>query len=479
MGWLKPALAIVLGVTALRVALMAFNRTDLFVDEAQYWLWGQELALGYYSKPPLIGWVIRLSTELAGSDAPFWVRLPAPLFHAATSMILGAIAAHIYGRATAIWVAATFATLPMVAIGSFLISTDTIMFPFAALALLGWIRLCSGGSVRWALLAGAALGLGAMAKYAAIYLLLCAGLAAIALSAARPGWGKAAAAAVAFLVVISPNIGWNIANGLSTFEHTLDNADWIRDPGARAGWNFANLAEFFFSQFAVFGPVLFAALIWATFRGGAGDQSQRLFLLCSVPIVLIVCGQALLSQAYANWAASAYLSGTLAVVPMLVRYRWLIWPSIALHGAFALLIPIAAVFGTEWRYGAEDRLMLARYLGRAEMSAEIVTRARDAGVDTVVADDRDILADLFYGQREAGVALYARPVAGRPPNHYVQRYSLPAGTKGEVLLVTHPEGTPEGCAGIREIDTISPESGAYRDRTKLILVVPAQCLALH
>ena len=62
-SWLWPALIGVGAITLARIILMAFNRTDLFVDEAQYWLWGQDLAFGYYSKPPLIGWVIRGGLE--------------------------------------------------------------------------------------------------------------------------------------------------------------------------------------------------------------------------------------------------------------------------------------------------------------------------------------------------------------------------------------------------------------------------------
>ncbi len=51
-GWLTFAVTAIIVVTALRVLALAFNRTDLFVDEAQYWLWGREMALGAYSKPP-------------------------------------------------------------------------------------------------------------------------------------------------------------------------------------------------------------------------------------------------------------------------------------------------------------------------------------------------------------------------------------------------------------------------------------------
>ncbi|MEL6520140.1 MAG: glycosyltransferase family 39 protein, partial [Pseudomonadota bacterium] len=129
-GWFGPALAVVAIVTVYRIALLAFNSTDLFVDEAQYWFWGQNLAFGYYSKPPLIGWVIRAFTEIAGSDSVFWVRLPGALFHAATALILAAITAPENGRRVAVFVAAAYVSLPMVTVGSFLISTDTIMFPF-------------------------------------------------------------------------------------------------------------------------------------------------------------------------------------------------------------------------------------------------------------------------------------------------------------------------------------------------------------
>lgn len=47
--WMTFALAAIVLVTVLRVVGLAFNRTDLFVDEAQYWLWGREMAFGAYS----------------------------------------------------------------------------------------------------------------------------------------------------------------------------------------------------------------------------------------------------------------------------------------------------------------------------------------------------------------------------------------------------------------------------------------------
>ncbi|SIO48537.1 Dolichyl-phosphate-mannose-protein mannosyltransferase [Rhodovulum sp. ES.010] len=471
-GWLIPAAAAVLAITAARVGLLWFNRMDLFVDEAQYWLWGQELAFGYYSKPPMIAWVIRAVTDLAGSDAPFWVRLPAPLFHGATALILGWIAARLWGARAAVWVALGYVTLPLVAVGSILVSTDTIMFPVLALALGFWLIVLERGGRGWAIAAGAALGLAFLSKYAAIYYVICAALAALILPAARPRASAALAALAAFALVISPNVVWNIANGLTTVQHTLDNADWVRDPATRAGLNLAGLAEFLASQFAVFGPVLFAALVAMLLRARQADPSQRLMLVFSLPILVIVSAQALLSGAYANWAAAAYLAGTLGVLPWLSS-RWRV-ASFAVNGTVALALPVLGVFADTSLPGG--RLPLERYVGLDEMTAEIVATARGSGHGIVVAEDRDLLADVFYSGRESGLTFHAVPPKGRAPHHYALKYPLPEDLAGEVLFATF--GAAPACApGAAPIATIAPQRGAYRGDRVSLYAVPAGCWA--
>ena len=51
--------AVVLAVvTALRIAYLAWGRLDLSPDEAHYWEWSRRLDLSYYSKGPLIAYLI-------------------------------------------------------------------------------------------------------------------------------------------------------------------------------------------------------------------------------------------------------------------------------------------------------------------------------------------------------------------------------------------------------------------------------------
>ncbi|WP_284165893.1 glycosyltransferase family 39 protein [Frigidibacter sp. SD6-1] len=472
-GWLGPALFFVVGVTCARLMLLAFNRTDLFVDESQYWLWGQNLDFGYYSKPPLIGWLIRAVTDLAGSDSAFWVRMPGAVLHAATALLLGVAAERLAGGRAAFWTAVSYATLPFVAVGSLLISTDTVMAPFYALALLAWLRLMDSRAPGWALVAGAAIGMAFLAKYAAIYFLLGAALAAALTREGRIGWKNSLLLLCAFGLVISPNVIWNLTHDLTTVSHTMDNVGWVRSEAPASSLNPAGLAEFFFSQFAVFGPVLFAALLVAYASGWRAGGTERALVLASLPPLLVVSVQALMEKAYANWALAAYFAGCLLVVPYLVRRRpRLLRASIAVNGAIAILLPLLTTLAP-WpeRDGAP---LLQRYLGRADLSREIIAAARAAGVGLIYADDRDILADLFYSGAGQGLAIAAPRPAGRPRNYYEQTYPLPQG-HGRMLAVLAAAPVCDGgvLAPLRDFDL---SGGAYAKRTLAAYLVPEGCL---
>ncbi len=330
-----PSLLIVAAITVLRLVLLAFNKTDLFVDESQYWLWGQSFDFGYYSKPPLIAWVIRLVTDIAGSDAPFWVRAPGAVFHAATAMILAALAARMMGGRVAVWVAASYVTLPMVALGSLLMSTDTIMAPFFAAALLFHRRLLETGALRFAAMAGAMAGMAFLAKYIALFFLVGVVLAALLLPAARISLKAAGLMILTFGIVILPNIVWNLNHDLATVSHTMDNVQWVREDTPLSGLNLTGLIEFVASQFAVFGPILFAALLVALRRpGGFGG-----LLAFSLPVLLVISAEAVLARAYANWAVSAYFAGTLVAVAVLIARPWVLAASLAINGAICVALP--------------------------------------------------------------------------------------------------------------------------------------------
>ena len=434
----RPDLGFALGlagialVTLWRVALLPFDSADLFVDDAQYWFWGQELAWGYYSKPPLIGWILRLSTTI-GSDAPFWIRLPFPLIHAGTAVVVALIARRLWGGRAGGVAGFAFATLPAVALASLLASTDTPMLFCFALALLAWLRLAEGRSPGWAIVLGLAVGTGLLAKYAMVYFALCAALAAWRVPAARVAPRDAGLAAALAALLIAPNLVWNATNQFATLHHTADNADWhgpTLDP--------AGLAAFLAGQFAVAGPVLFAAYLagLATLR----DPIRRALAWFSLPIFAIVSTQALISGANANWAASAHVAALLLAIAVLLSRPRLLVLGLAINLAVTAALPVAAVNADRWKSGSN--LLLARYVGQSALADHAAEVARANGFDTLVSGNRAYLAAFFYTLRDSGLALYAEPVPGFPPHHYAQKHSLPPGP-GDVLFVgRHPPACP-------------------------------------
>ena len=215
-------------ILAIRVFALSMNKTDLFFDEAQYWSWSRDLAFGYFSKPPVLAWIVRGVTELCGSSDTFCVRLASPLVHSATALVVAGIGWILYNAWVGTWSGLTYATLPGVSLSSSLISTDVPLLLFWALALLAFVKLLETKSWGWTIAMGTTLGLGLLSKYAMVYFLLCAGLVFWFIPQTRwlvrsvKGWTVLLIAAC----FLAPNIYWNLQNGAVTFSHTAANANW-------------------------------------------------------------------------------------------------------------------------------------------------------------------------------------------------------------------------------------------------------------
>jgi 4-amino-4-deoxy-L-arabinose transferase-like glycosyltransferase len=390
-GWTLVGVA---AITAFRLVWLALQPADLFPDEAQYWVWSQHLALGYYSKPPLVAWLIAATTGLFG-DGELAVRLSAPLLHAGAALFVYSIGARLYDQRTGFWSALTYASLPGVSVSAFVISTDAPLMLFWAAALYAFVRAREAGGWGWWAVVGVAAGLGLLAKYARAYWLLSALGFVLAFREERRHWRGLAAATGIALVLYSPNFWWNWSNGFVSYLHTRDNAALsgpLFHPDA--------LGEFFVAQFGVFGPLLFAALIWlvATWRGLA-EPRARLLAAFALPTLTMMIAVSLLSRAHANWAAPTYVSATVLVAAWAVQCGWqrLIAASVALHlAAVGLLFTgrdALAAFGLDLpaQYDPLRRVRGWRELG-AEVGKELAARP---GL-TLFADDRELLAALVY-----------------------------------------------------------------------------------
>ncbi len=464
------AVAFVFLLTLWRVAMLPFDETDLWVDEAQYWLWGQHLDWGYFSKPPLIAFWLRAVTDLAGSDSAFWIRVSGAFLHALTAGLVALGAAHLFDRRVGAAAAVIYASLPMVAIASWLFSTDTLLLPCFALAFYTFLRVREAQSTGWALVLGAALGLGFLSKYALIYFPLCLALAALLLPSARIAWRDAALGLAVMALIAAPNIWWNIANGGTTMRHIAkDNAQVDA-----VGLNPSGAVEFLASQFAVFGPIPFAALLfasWMLLRRRAPRQSA-LLLLFSLPVLALMTLQGLRAEANANWGVTAYIAGAILVAALLTERPRLLAAAVAINLIPTILLPIATTQAETLRL-PNGQLLAERYLGRSDLSAAIGAAAESTGLDTVVALRRGILADLFHRFDGTDLTIHARDTGQLPRNYYEQVFALPPDLAGDVLLAATGDAP---CPEAAPLGTYTPEDGNYRGQRFTFWRTPARCL---
>src|SRR5207244_3550583 len=127
------AVLLVFASAILRLLYLASHcPLDLAPDEAHYWDWSRHLAWSYYSKGPLVAYLIRAGCTIAGSwsvsvtgSEMLAVRLPAVLCGALLLVSMYMLTRQVYkSEALAFAVVALGLTLPTVAAGASLMTID-------------------------------------------------------------------------------------------------------------------------------------------------------------------------------------------------------------------------------------------------------------------------------------------------------------------------------------------------------------------
>jgi 4-amino-4-deoxy-L-arabinose transferase-like glycosyltransferase len=444
-GWFEGLVGIVLVLTVARLIVLFLTPYNLGPDEAQYWFWSTEPAFGYFSKSPMIAWLIGATTFVCG-DAEACIRLSSPLIHAGTALLLFALARMLYDARTGFWAGALYLTMPAVWLSANIASTDVPLLFFWSAALIGLWRTLETRDLKWAAFTGAMVGLGLLSKYAMVYFALSFIVyLAVAREARWLAWSRAGAVGLlAALVVFAPNIWWNIDNSFATLGHTAANANWGADL-----FNIGNLLDFVGAQFGVFGPLMMAGLIWGivtlrTRLGEAGEAKGRdIFLLCFVlPILVVACGQAFISRANANWAAPAYAAATVLVAAWVMRTRFwrLIAPaSLGLHTVVGALF-MAFVLSPALVEALGRSNDFKRVSGWDEIARLVQQEAMAAPYAAISFDDRLLLSEMLYYARPYPAPMRAWPPEGAPQHHFEMTRPL---SEAETALVLHVTFSPE------------------------------------
>ncbi len=341
------AIGLILAATLGRYLFVASGQLNLVQDEAQYWDWSRRLQLSYYSKGPLIAWIIRAFTAFQG-DTELGVRLGAVVGSLAAQLLLYAWVAILMQKPRlAVITLFILNTMPLFLVSGIVMTTDNPL-------LVCWLAalVCLHASVvkpdaRWPWIGlGFAMALGILAKYTML------GMAGIALLHAlllrwqgmlpkghlkRLCLSLGAGIAVGFL----PILVWNAGNDWASFRHVGRLAGVAPAPGeAPPLIRFDRLPEYLGGQLGLVYPWWLAFMLYGggvalsrCARRAAGDSPREkrdaaeasLLAAGFWPIFLFFLAWSLHTRIYANWSAMCYAAGVVlaahGVDRVLEKYR--------------------------------------------------------------------------------------------------------------------------------------------------------------
>lgn len=442
--WMRLTLLVIAAFLLLRLAALLLSGFELTYDEAQYWAWSRHLAFGYFTKPGLIAWLIRGTTEVCGNGVAC-VRAPAPILHAAAAWFVFLAARRLYDARVGFWSALAYVAMPAVSLSSLILNTDGPLLFFWCVGLHATVLFLEKPTPSRAFYLAGTVAVGLNAKYAMLYLPASLLVYFLATADRRPLLRKGATwvALLGGFVGFLPNLIWNAQNGFVTFHHTGDNAGW-----EKIGFKVGKIFEYLVGQAVIPGPILFVAVIVAAIVGwrSARRESDRLMLWLSLPILTVIGVNAAFAKLHGNWAATAFPALIIFASALLCRGRWLglLKLSAAINVVAAVSLAVGASLVGHVPLPPKPR-QLQRLLYWADYGAKLAEAARAAGIHTVVTVGRPMTSETLYALRDSGLDVrpYVAPGAA-PADQFEMTIPYQPAAHGPALLVTEVDPTALG-----------------------------------
>ncbi|NPA48912.1 MAG: glycosyltransferase family 39 protein [Thermodesulfobacteria bacterium] len=312
---------VLLALLAARLTFIQQIGLELTPDEAYYWDWSRTLAWGYYSKPPLVAWLIHIFTLKLG-HTEYGVRVPAALSHTFYLTLVYYLGQRLFDRRVGLWAALAAAAGPLSAVYGFVMTIDPPLFALWAAALCFAWQASETQKTSDFLKLGLTLGLGLLTKqtmvaFPVLYLLW------LWWTPEKRPLLRSPKPYLAFFtafLLFLPNLWWNATHGWITFRHTEEHFQ-------RQGIFLSGPIKFLLEQAGVITPVIFFLLLYvfAVFvsrpKLRQNPKLSFLFAFSAVPLALVL-PLSLLRQVNANWPHPFYAAGFILLSALILRGNW-------------------------------------------------------------------------------------------------------------------------------------------------------------
>ncbi len=290
-----------------RLYYISYGPLELSGDEAHYWEWSRRPDLSYYSKGPLIAYLIGITSSIGG-NTELGVRFLAPFFLFFSSIIIYRLAGSLYGDSgVAVLSGLLLQFVPLFSAYGVIMTIDSPFLFFWSLGLYFFYRAINSEGLGWWIALGLTTGLGMLAKYSMAFFFI-SGLIYLIMDKDKRGLLKKTFPYLSMLIavmVFSPVIVWNIKNNFVTLRHTAGHIGVYEGLGFRPGYFF----EFIGSQVGIITPLFFVSMVVAiinAFLKGDISGRERFLFSFSFPVIVFFLLKSLQAKVQANWALMAY-----------------------------------------------------------------------------------------------------------------------------------------------------------------------------
>lgn len=425
---LLPSIVFLFLIKIIALKLTTFN---LFGDEAQYWLWSKTFDFGYFSKPPFLSWFIGVYSAVFG-DSFFSLKL-IPIF----SYLLVTLSVYHLSKNVglekneAISCSLFFLLMPAVSFSSFIISTDIFLLLFWTLSLNELLKITDKPKTKNFILLGIYVGLAFISKYAAIYFLVCLLIYVLIDGKFRnlffENYFNFLLSLLFALIILAPNIMWNLNNEWVTLQHTSDNANL-----KNIRINLLRGLEFIGIQILMLGPFIFlGALI--KIKKLNFNKNIKTLLIFSLPVFVIVFFEAVIVRANANWAAPALISFFIFLYVNAKKESIFMNLNLLFNFMFCTVffLLIAINYPTK---------IFERIIGLNSFAEYVYLEGSKNNINNYVISDRLLFSSLNYELRDKDVNFYMPyKINSKITNHFMISSPLNTLIAKDFILIGSPK----------------------------------------
>lgn len=272
------------------INIIQASTTELFDDEAYYWVYSRFLDWGYFDHPPMVALLIKAGYAVFHNE--LGVRLLMVVLNTATIIIIQDLT----GKKDERLFFAIASTVAVAQIGGMMAAPDIPLLFFTALFFWLYRRFLQRMNFLNTLWLGICMACMLYSKYHAVLVIFFALFSNFKLLTKPQAYG----AALICLLLFAPHLYWQYIHNYPSLQYHLfeRNASYYK---------FSYTTEYILGQIAMAGPLMGWLLLWAAYKYKPFTLSDKALQYTFVGFYLVFLVSTLKGRAEANWTVAAFI----------------------------------------------------------------------------------------------------------------------------------------------------------------------------